>query len=310
MDTLFPEAGWNSIHTKPDMYPYFQTLYSFTDGFNLITPENPMQICLILQRILEDFFVACRNIKFSIDKEPDFIILEDNLTNIFSEWSLYREHIGERLYLAELKDYVNHIYTQSDFGISPYAKKKLSNLLWQTKYLFLPHLSFELIFMEKPDKDATYKPIPKRVEYLKSIFSLLITRADQNSNLISQNIEKANEDIYGAANLFAPYRFDVPNVVSRRIDVLLGGKKSNNANNINLLKYTLCIIAVLDWWINDADSPGYVNAGKIPYRVSQEDGSPIFSVPTRNDQNSLFLQRVKMKNLHKTKPDDTQNQDT
>ena len=306
LDTLFPEAGWNIIHTKPDMYPYFQTLYSFTDGFNLIAPENPMQITMILQRILEDFFVACRNIKFSIDKEPDFLVFEDNLTNIFSEWSLYREQICERLYLSELKDYVNHIYTQSDFGISPYAKKKLSNLLWQTKYLFLPHLSFELIFMERPDKDATYRPMPKRVEYLKSIFSVLISRVDQSGDSLLHDKAKANEDTHGAANLFAPYRFDVPNVISRRIDVLLGGKKSKNGSNLNLLKYTLCIIAVLDWWINNAESPGYIDAGKIPYRVSKEDGSPIFSVPTRNDQNTLFLNKLKTRDQSRSKTNDEQ----
>ncbi len=301
LDTLFPEAGWNVIQTMPDMYPYFQTLYAFTDGFNLLAPENPMQITLVLLRILEDLFVACRNIKFSIDKEPDFTALNDNLADIFSEWSLYREQVGERMYLGELKDYVNHIYTQSDFGISPYAKKKLSNLLWQTKYLFLPHLSFELIFMERPDKDATYKPMPKRVEYLKAVFSLLVSRIEQSGNSSTQNDSKANEDIYGAANLFSPYRFDVPNVVSRRIDVLLGGKKSKNAHNYNLLKYTLCIIAVLDWWINSSTSPGYAETSKTPYRVSKEDGSPIFSVPTRNDQNSLFLQKIKEKTTAKAK---------
>lgn len=309
LNILFPEAGWDQIETKPDMYPYFQTLFSFADGFNLIAPENPMQVAIILQRILEDLFVACRNIKFSIDKEPDFMMLEDTLTDIFSQWSLYRENICERLYLSELKDYVNHIYTQSDFGISPYAKKKLSNLLWQTKYLFLPHLSFELIFMEKPDKDATYKPMPKRIEYLKTIFSLLISRVEQSGDALSADKNKANEDIHGASNLFMPYRFDVPNVMSRRIDVLLGGKKSKNGNNFNLLKYTLCIIAVLDWWINNPESPGYNGAGKIPYRVSKEDGSPIFSVPTRNDQNSLFLQKIKEKSMLKTHDNGQQSSD-
>lgn len=299
LNTLFPEAGWNIISTMPDMYPYYQTLYSFNDGFNLISPDNPMQITLILQRILEDFFQGCRNIKFSIDKEPDFSNFEDNLFDIFSEWSLYREYVCERLYLTELKDYVNHIYTQSDFGISPYAKKKLSNLLWQTKYLFLPHLSFELVFMERPDKDATYKPIPKRVEYLKALFSILISRVEQNMGYQNMSEKKVNlnDDLNGAANLFLPYRFEVPNVISKRIDVLLGGKKSKNANNFNLLKYSLCIIAVMDWWINNPDSPGYSIAGILPYRVSHEDGTPIFSIPTRNDQNSLFLHAIKAKSI-------------
>lgn len=281
LERIFPFAGWQNIG-KEDLFPYFQPLYQFNDGFNLISVENPMQVTIVLIRILEDFFQACRHINFNLDKDPEFEHYQDNLSDVFSEWTLYREVLFDKDYLSELKEYVNHIYTESNFKKLPYAKKKMSNMQWQIKNMFLPHLSFDLVFMERPNKDGTYKPLQLRVEYLKSIFSTLIAR-----------LEISPKDVSGAPNILEKYLFDIPNVVSKRIDVLLGGKKSKGVTNLNLLKYTLSIICVLDWWINNENSPAYEIDNVIPYRISQEDGSPIFSVPLRSDQNNLFIKSIK-----------------
>ena len=129
LDTLFPDAGWKDIGSMPDFYPYFQPIYNFADGFNLLAPSNPMQVTIILHRILEDFFQALRNMRYSIDKEPEFIIFHDDINAIFSEWSAYREYQFERVYLPELKEYVNQAYTQSEFVKTPYARKLMSNFL-------------------------------------------------------------------------------------------------------------------------------------------------------------------------------------
>lgn len=281
LEKIFPFAGWQNLG-KEDMFPYFQPLYQFSDGFNLLAIENPMQVTIILVRILEDFFQACRHINFTLDKDPEFESYQDSLTDVFSDWSLYREVLFDKDYLSELKEYVNQVYTESSFKKLPYAKKKLSNMQWQIKNMFLPHLSFDLVFMERPNKDGTYRPLQLRVEYLKAIFSTLISRVEGNP-----------KDISGATNILEKYHFDIPNVVSKRIDVLLGGKKSKGATNLNLLKYTLSVICVLDWWVNDEDSPGYEYDNTLPYRISEEDGSPIFSVPLRSDQNNLFIKSVK-----------------
>jgi hypothetical protein len=281
LEKIFPFAGWQNLG-KEDMFPYFQPLYQFSDGFNLLAIENPMQVTIILVRILEDFFQACRHINFTLDKDPEFESYQDSLTDVFSDWSLYREVLFDKDYLSELKEYVNQVYTESSFKKLPYAKKKLSNMQWQIKNMFLPHLSFDLVFMERPNKDGTYRPLQLRVEYLKAIFSTLISRVEGNP-----------KDISGVPNILEKYHFDIPNVVSKRIDVLLGGKKSKGATNLNLLKYTLSVICVLDWWVNDEDSPGYEYDNTLPYRISEEDGSPIFSVPLRSDQNNLFIKSVK-----------------
>lgn len=281
LERIFPSAGWQNLG-KEDLFPYFQPLYQFNDGFNLISPENPMQVTMILVRILEDFFQACRHINFTLDKDPEFDSYKDNLSDVFSDWSLYREVLFDKDYLSELKEYVNQIYSESNFKKLPYAKKKMSNMQWQIKNMFLPHLSFDLVFMERPNKDGSYIPLQLRVGYLKAIFSTLISR-----------VEETPKDISGAPNILEKYHFDIPNVISKRVDVLLGGKKSKGATNLNLLKYTLSIICVLDWWVNDENSPAYSEDNLIPYRISSEDGTPVFSVPLRSDQNNLFIKSVK-----------------
>ncbi|NLM00191.1 MAG: hypothetical protein GX220_01875, partial [Treponema sp.] len=288
LDKMFPQAGWLNLENHPDMYPYFQPIYSFKDGFNLLSPKNPMQITVVLLRIIEDFFQACRNIRFSIDKEPDFSNLNDNLYDVFSEWYLYREDIYEKNYSSELKDYVNHLDTQSDFIHSPYAKKKLCTLQWQAKYSFLPNLSFELVYMEKPTKETNYKPLHKRTDYLIKVFSTLISRIDDY--LVSPvNSIKEMPD-FGAANIMGQYRFDVPNSISRRLNYFLGGKKSRHTINLNLLKYALCVISVLHWWISDENSPAYAYPNSEPFRKTEE-GKPIFSVPIIEDANDLFIKK-------------------
>lgn len=290
LERIFPDVGWQSIRNGIDFYPYFQPLYQFEDGFNLLNKTNPMQLTIILIRIIEDFFQGCRHIKFSIDKEPDFTEMGDNLSDVFSEWSYYREAVFNKEYLAEIKDYVNHVSTQSDFKVSPYAKKKMSNMLWQTKYMFLPHLSFELVFMEKPNKDIAYKTLPSRLDYIKAVFGTLISRIESD---YSVDMTKSDgNDIYGASNIFDKFHFDIPNVVSKRIEVLLGGKKSKNITNFNLMKYTLCVISVLDWWINSENSPGYELDSGIPYRTDPETGAPVFSVPLRENLNEVFVKSV------------------
>ena len=52
-------------------------------------------------------------------------------------------------------------------------------------------------------------------------------------------------------------------------------------------------MAVLDWWINNPGSPAYTTDAMHIYRISDTDGKPVFSVPERSDQNSLFVEAIK-----------------
>ena len=97
-------------------------------------------------------------------------------------------------------------------------------------------------------------------------------------------------------NPWDKYVFELPNPVSKRIDVLLGAKRDASvsaATNANLIKYTYCIMSVLDWWVNNPSSPAYATDAMKLYRVNPADGAPQFSVELRTDQNQLFADGVK-----------------
>jgi len=287
LNTLFPDAGFTRLETMPDMYPYFQPLFQFEDGFNLLSPENPLQVLVVLLRILEDFFHGCRNIDFNFESGEYKGDKVDTISSVINDWSLYREMQFNKEYASILSDFVNELYTQSDFTYSQYGKKLLNKLLWLSKYHFLPLFNFEKLLLERPENDMTYKPLYKRTDF--------ICRALTE---IAKGIDKAGKNraaITGIQNPWSHYKFDIPNTVSERLDVLLAAKRDGpnmTATNANLLKYTLCIMSVLNWWINDPTSPAYqTNPMKI-YRVSSKDGSPVFSVPVRDDQKQLFAGNI------------------
>ena len=286
LNRMFPDAGWLRLQDMPDLFPYFQPLYRFEEGFNLLANDNPLQVMIVLLRILEDLFQGCRNIKFDVESNPIMQNAKDNLSDVLNSWSVYREELFDKRYAIKLKEYVNAVYSQKDFAKGQFGKKLMSDILWQTKYYFLPYFDFTQILLEKPANDSPYRALCLRTSFVREILTDIIEQ--------SMKVADVHGLVAGVPDIWEPYRFGIPNVASRRLDVLLGAKrKSANANNMSLLKYTLGIVSVLDWWLNDKMSPAYQCAGKIPYRVSPDDGDPLFSVPVRNDQNKVFAHSIR-----------------
>ena len=200
----------------------------------------------------------------------------------------YTKHCAKNL-----DDFVNNEFSQGDYKSTLFGKKMLTSILWQTKYNFLPYFEFEQLLLEKPKNDSQYRPMCIRVGFLLRFFTTL-----------SRNIDsaKGQGSVMGIQNPWDRYKFDIPNAISKRMDVLLGAKRLTDtaATNANLIKYSLLIVAVLDWWVNNPASPAYSTDSSKIYRINPEDGGPAFSVPTRNDQNKLFAERVKQ-NIEKQK---------
>ena len=287
LDQLFPQAGFKNLDSHPDMYPYFQPLYKFEDGFNVLSPENPLQVTVVLLKIIEDCFQGCRNIQFSI-QTTDAIKTDDTITKLMDDWSAYRENLFERLYCSPLNDLVNSIYSQEDYEESQFGKRLVTSLMWQTKWHFLPHFKFEQLVLERPTDESKYPPLFIRTDFVRAYFSDVVTECDR------MNASKGSVSFVN--NPWEHYKFDIQNEVSKRLDVLLGANNitaNTNATNANLLKYTFCFIAVLDWWVNNPSSPAYTVSSKHIYRISEEDGKPKFSVPERTDQNKLFADQIR-----------------
>jgi len=284
LDRLFPGAGWLQIAEFPDMYPFYQPLYHFQDGFNLLSPENPLQITIVLIKIIEDLFEGCRNIGFSDENKNNH---GENMMDVLNDWSAYREILFDKLYVPYLKDFTNQLYMHRDFFANQYGKRLISNMQWHTFYNFLPHLKFEQLLLEKPSNESKMRPLSLRTSYLLSELRRLTVAAD--------TALKTGNQLQEIPRMFEPYHFDIPNVVSQRLDILLGAKRhkeNTKATNANLLKYALSAVAVLNWWISDKDSPAY-SVHKIPPCRLEKDNTPIFSVTERKDQNALFVRSIK-----------------
>ena len=288
LEQLFPKAGFSNLDSLPDMYPYFQPLYNFQDGFNMLHEHNPLQVTIVLIRIIEDLFQGCRNINFNIAADENLSALNDDLNKAMNEWAFYHEELFDKKLGDYLRDYVNSIYSQKDYASSQYGLGNLNNILWRVKYYFHPNFHFNAPILTKPINDSKYNPMYMRTDYLRTVFNTLVKRIDEN--------KASKKTVLGVMNPWERYKFGLPNIISRRLDVLLGAKRADDktqATNANLIKYTYCIIAVLDWWINNPGSPAYTANPALLYRISDKDGQPEFSVPVMTNQNQLFADSVK-----------------
>lgn len=298
LEQLFPQAGFNELEKHPDLYPYFQPLYRFEDGFNVLNPENPIQITVVLMRIIEDFFKGCRNIQFVQTEETNSKDGADSMNKILDDWIGYREIIFEKLYCEPLNDLVNQSYSQIDFEKTQFGKKLLTSLLWQTNYHFLPSFQFDRLLLERPSDESPLPPLYKRTDFARKFLTSVVIQCDAMSS--------TKGTVSLVKNPWNHYKFDVQNEVSKRVDILLGARnktENTNATNANLLKYTLCVVSVLDWWLNNPESPAYSTSPTHIYRISTEDGKPQFSTKQRSDQNRLFAEQIRAayKNTEKQK---------
>ena len=288
LDRLFPGAGFKKLDTFPDMWPYFDPLYDFDEAYLMLAPENPVQITIILCEILQDLFRACNKMQFNVEGNPAFASREDNLTKALSEWPVYVDTLFSRDYGEQLKQLVNQTYTQANYITTRAGKKCVTDILWLTKYSFLPHFTFEQLLLERPINNNKYLALFIRTAFLRDAFNDLTKQISQS--------EINRGTIGGLNNPWAHYDFEITSPISKRLDVLLNAKdKSENttANNANIIKYISCIVSVLDWWINSRSSPAYKADSRKIYRTIPGTQEPAFSVEPREDQDQLFAAAIR-----------------
>ena len=288
LDRLFPGAGFKKLDTFPDMWPYFDPLYDFDEAYLMLAPENPVQITIILCEILQDLFRACNKMQFNVEANPMFSSREDNLTKALSEWPVYVDTLFSRDYGEQLKQLVNQTYTQASYITTRAGKKCVTDILWLTKYSFLPHFTFEQLLLERPINNNKYLALFIRTAFLRDAFNDLTKQIAQS--------EKNKGTIGGLNNPWEHYDFEITSPISKRLDVLLNAKdKSDNtaANNANIIKYISFIVCVLDWWINSRGSPAYKADSRKIYRTIPGTQEPAFSVEPREDQDALFAASVR-----------------
>lgn len=291
LELLFPEAGWTNLETLPDMCPYFQPIMHVQDAFVQLSPENPLQQTMVLFWILREFFQGMRHIVFE-PLAPESIMDEPiDITVILEDWVLYQEAVFDKEFSDDLKSYTHQIYTQPDFNKTPYGRKLLSNLYTLIKTTFLPYFDIRMYGTSKSVKGDRLPPFFLRVKQLHRVMERYCDEIDS----VLPGTE-ASSSISGISNPWEQYKFEIPNVVSRRLDALFGGKNAKNKTNAFLVKQSFLIVSVLNWWINDRDSFAYRFPPDYLYRVVDPGSSvPAFGVNSRTDTDALFSRVVRQR---------------
>ncbi|MBO4437757.1 MAG: hypothetical protein J5798_00285 [Spirochaetaceae bacterium] len=291
LDAMFPEAGWLRLNEKPDMYPYYQPLFSFTEGFNVLSNENPLQVAVILMRIIEDLLSGCHSIDFLATNSSCPVQMKaEEIERTLSDWYLSRMNVFEKEYAASLLDYVNRIYSQSDYKTSPYAIKTLSSIMWLQKSEFFPHLKFDLSYISNETAYGSM-PVFKKVSRLAHYFDWL---SDNINESIKVNSGSQGGLVAGIENPWKKFSFTIENISSSRLTSILETTSPLGTTNASLVKAISEVFSVLDWWMNNPKSFAYETELHLPYRSDEATGEPIFSVPERKDVFNL-LSRTKPK---------------
>lgn len=284
LELLFPEAGWSNLESMPDMCPYYQPIVHVQDAFVQLSPSNPLHQTMILFWILREFFQGMRHIVFEVLPPETAFEESADITEILEDWVLYQEAVFDKEFSDDLKSYTHQIYTQPDFYKTPYGRKLLANLYTMIKTMFLPYFDIRMYGTSKAVKDDRLPPFYSRVKQLHRIMERYCEGIDA-----AHPETDSESSVPGIANPWDPYRFEIPNVISKRMDALFGGKTSKIRTNAFLIKQSFLILSVLNWWINDRDSYAYRFPPEYLYRVVDPGSSiPAFGVNSRTDTDALF----------------------
>jgi hypothetical protein len=288
LEALFPRAGWERLSSFPDLYPYFQEIFSLRKGYDLIAPTDPLIQIAILMRILEELFFGLRYVRFGTVLGPDDspAKVDETVSRIIGNWHEYFSITFEKEYLPRLSEYCRLIDQAGESRASQYAKKVLNEMYWIKRLYFMPYYKFDSLF-----------PLPFQKKDVESVYPEV--RALRRSlAAVAAGIEQANKiggakklvPCDGVDNPWEPYNFEVPNPVSTRLNALLAPQKRNNAI---LVFFSLAIATVLDHLVNNPDSWAYSGTSGVLFRSLGNKGLvPQFGVDQKVDADRIFKESL------------------
>jgi hypothetical protein len=291
LEVLFPKAGWDQIAHYPDLYPYFTGVFGLKKGYNLISPQDPLLQIVILMRILGELFFGLRHISFGsvigANGTPERV--DEILGKIINDWQKNIELSFDKEYLPRLEEYVRILENTADSRTSNYAKRLVNELHWTKRLYFLPYYKFES-FLPPPFQKNEITALYPEIRQLRKYLTAVAAGIEQGNK---QGGAEKQAPCDGVDNPWAPYKIEVPNPLSIRLNALLGAKKKNNAS---LIFFTLAIVTVLDHLVNNEDSWAYEERSKPLFRsVNGEGVTPLLGVDTNIDADALFKQAMKQR---------------
>jgi hypothetical protein len=291
LEQLFPEAGWEKLDTFPDIYHYFAKSLSLKKNADIIDPENPMLQVLVLMQILDELFYGFRSISFN---GTGFDLAE--FLGIIDEWHTLIVTCFERTYIPRLTEFVKLFYSPLEPRQKSYVIKLREELNWNARLFLLPSLKIDSFLQSTIHKNDITAIFPK-VRILRQSFTVI---AGEIETALRDGGASAQAQCATINNPWDQYVFQVANPLSKRLNMLLG---KENRTNVSLIYYTLSVLTVLDYLINNPNSWAYrTNRAKL-FRSSDISGLIPESLPEKFiDADALFKQSIeKLKVQHAPK---------
>ncbi|MBN2442282.1 MAG: hypothetical protein JXJ04_13090 [Spirochaetales bacterium] len=297
LEYLFPKAGWGKLEHFPDLYPYFQPLFRFPPGFEIIPKEDPLHQIFVLIAIIGYLLYGFRHIEFlSIRTERlELQSIKTKIDSFLSLWPSYLNNIIGNLYITRLQDYCRNIEKDFSYAKSEVASKIELELNHLKKMFFLPYQKIQ--FKQKISLSIK-KNIPKLYFVISEILPVLekVTREinskireKRTRELKGEQIKFSQLDCESVKNPWNRMVFDLENPLSKRLNNLLYKQVKDDTgrirvvdrrSNANLLIYTYSLLSMLDYCINTKSSHFYDSPQTCIFRSLGNDGrTPQYSVP-------------------------------
>ena len=288
LSVLFPKAGWEKLDEFPDLYPYFGFIYNLKQGYELIAPCDPIQQIAVLMNILDDLFIGMRYMHFGMIAASDGspVKVNDEIGDTLNNWRSYIEDSFSRDFLPRLTEYCRLLENTRDTR-SPYAKKCLNELHWIKRLYFLPYYKFESLG-PPPFHKNEITPVYTEIRRLRKTLTSVVMGIEQG---IHAGGAAARAPCSGINNPWAAYNFQVPNPISRRLDMMLPQERKINAT---VIIFSLSAVTLLDYIINNENSWAYGNRPGPIFRSNNDDGiTPVFGIEARMDVDKIFKESLK-----------------
>ncbi len=289
LDLFFPKSGMNRLYQFPELYPYFKSVFSMPKGFELIAPEDPMQQVIVLIHVLEEFFYGLRYIEFSTipDSDGEPMHIDKKIEGIINNWHSFIERLLVKEYYQRLNEYCRILDNSAESRSSRYAVSTIGEVHWIKRLYFLPYYDFNSTMSPTSFRGKDLPKLQDSISELKNILSHVAAGID--AGIKAGGPAKA-ASCAGIDNPWDRYVFQVPNPISIRLDALLPEKNNVRRTNAALVYFTLQVVRVLDYIVNDRGSWAYLDREYYPFRsVDGHGNKALYGAEGEEDIDSLYL---------------------
>ena len=300
LDQLFPKAGWLSLADNPDLFSYFQSIFEYPKGSDLIPVDDPIQVIQPLSEVLQQLFYGFQNLQWGTTENAagEVVRLQEEFDKSIARWHFFHEEFFGKNYLPLLQEYCREV--ERTGPMSNDAKRKEHQLMWFKRNYLMPHMTLPIM----DDVRVKSMGYPNLAIQVREMLDLLAP--------IAVDVEEKGSRSTALMNPDAKVRFPVTNVVSQRFQNVMrrvdhgdhGEKKLvDKGDNRSMLFFTLALLSSLDHFLSRPTSQLYSRKPAYLYRTSGKSGDekPVYNAPQRN---SIGL----LKKLNEQQPADLADQ--